>query len=240
MPVQALKTLVKKHLRYHPQKATHRVREVLALGREQHRAYCPPWEGDLIFELITQNGYRDCLETGFGTGSTAIYMLAATELGGGKVTSLDWSEQNFNDIGKDNVCASGFEARHALYERPSFEVMAEFLTEGRQFDFVFIDGWKTFDYLAYETFIINRMMPKGGCLMFDDSNLPSVQKLIRMLKAHYLFREIDYSRYGQSPKLRLYHILTTRSTARPYRAIIKTVDTEEQPPLQDWTFYARF
>ncbi len=188
----------------------------------------------MIFRLITQNGYRDCLETGFGTGSTATYMLAATEPRGGHVTSLDWSEQDFNHIGKANVRAAGFEDRHTLHERPSFEVMAEFLTAGRRFDFVFIDGWKTFDYLAYETFIINRMMPRGGCIMFDDSYLPSVRKLIGMLESHYRYEEIDYPRYGQGHRLRLYHLLTTRSPGRPYRAIIKTVETEEQPVVKHW------
>lgn len=240
MPVRAPRTWVKQRLRYHPLEATNGVREILARGAQQDRPYCPPWQGDLIFQLITRNGYENCLETGFGTGSTAIYMLAATEAGGGAVTSLDWSARNFNAIGKDNVRGSGFAARHTLHERPSFEVMAEFLTAGSRFDFVFIDGWKTFDYLAYETFIVNRMMPKGGCLMFDDSGLPSVRQLIGMLKSHYLFEEIDYRRYGQGHRLRLRHVLTTRSPARPYRAIIKTVNTEQQPTTSDWRFHARF
>ena len=34
------------------------------------------------------------------------------------------------------------------------------------FDFVFIDGWKTFDYLAYELFLLNRALSDGGCIMF--------------------------------------------------------------------------
>ena len=180
------------------------------------------------------------METGFGTGSTAVHMLAASASWGGNVLSIDWSEKNFNHIGKRNLERSGYGERHQLIERPSFEVMAELLIDRRQFDFVFVDGWKSFDYLAYECFVVNQLLPVGGCLMFDDAQLPSMRKLIKMLVGHYQYEEIDYIRFGQPTSLRIFQILTCRSLARPYRAFVKTLATKDQGPMKDGYFYSPF
>lgn len=75
-----------------------------------------------------------------------------------EVFSIDWSESQFNDIGRRNIERYGADGRHLLFEEPSWQVFPRLLTAGQQLDFVFINGWKTFDYLVYELFIINRML----------------------------------------------------------------------------------
>lgn len=237
-----LKRIVKNLLRYHPADETTAVRDALEKARTDHpnRPFCPSWEGDLIHSLISKNRYARCLETGFGTGSSTLYMLNATADCGGHVTSLDWSATNFNNIGKEIIAQSCMTARHTLIEEPSHMPMARLLTDGPTFDFAFIDGWKTFDYLAYEIFILNRLLRVGGCVMFDDTYLPSVRKIIAMLRRHYEYEEINYRKHGQPNTLRTFHILTTKKLHRPYRALIKTKDVSDQPPSRDWMFYRRF
>jgi predicted O-methyltransferase YrrM len=235
-----IRSLLKRLLHYRPLDATAVVRSFLDRVRTSDRPYCPDSEGDLIWSMIAKYGYRNCLETGFGTGSTAIYMLDATKANAGRVFSIDWSESQFNDIGRRNIERYGADGRHLLIEEPSWQVFPRLLTAGQQLDFVFIDGWKTFDYLVYELFIINRMLAVGGAIMFDDSYLPSVGKAIAVLKSHYGYREIEYGQYGQTFRLRLFHILTRRGLRRPYRALRKMLATEDQAPTRDWTFYRRF
>ena len=232
--------MVKRLLRYRPLKETFVVRRLLDEIRVPERPYCPAWEGDLIWLLITRAGYRNCLETGFGTGSTAIYMLDAIKERDGAVVSIDWSKDNFNDIGRRNISLYGPAGKHTLIEEPSWRVMPRLVAEGRTFDFVFVDGWKAFDYLVYELFLVNRMLTVGGVVMFDDSYLPSVRKAIGVLKAYYGYREIDYGSFGQDWRLRLYHIVTRRGIHRPYRAVQKTIATEDQAPTRAGTFYRRF
>ena len=146
-----IKRWLKEYLRYHPLRETMFVREIIEEMRESDLPYCPSWEGDLIWSLITLNHYSRCLETGFGTGSTALYMLDAVG-DHGDVVSIDISPASFNEIGSKNLRRAGIQRRHSLIEEPSERVLPKFFLEGRSFDFVFIDGWKTFDHLALEIY----------------------------------------------------------------------------------------
>jgi predicted O-methyltransferase YrrM len=232
---------LKSWLRYRPSDETAGVRRLLDVGRAPDRPYCAEHQGDFIFHLITTRRYMHCIQTGFGTGSTALYMLAALDkVGGGEVVSIDWSETNFNEVGRRHLARSGWLWRHSLVEEPSHGVVARFLNDGRRCDFVFIDGWKTFDYLAFELFAFNRMLADGGCVMFDDCQLPSVRRAINLLKRHYGYEEVDYRGLGVTWRLRLFQILTTGSLRQPYRALRKAVPLHAQPPTQDWTFYRHF
>jgi len=235
-----IKRFVKQALRYEPDDETRDVRRIIQDSPVSGRPYAPDDEGDLIFRLITRNNYRHCIETGFGTGSTALYMLAATQITGGSVVSIDWSEQNFNDIGRRTIAKSQFADRHSLIEAPSFLPMSEFLRDKKPIDFVFIDGWKSFDYLAYELFIINRLLRDDGCIMFDDSHLPGVRRAVSLLKHHYGYREIDYAQYGEPLSLRIFQCLTRRSLFRPYRALQKVTPVAAQRQTLDYTFYKPF
>ena len=204
------------------------------------RPYCPIWQGDVMVRLLCEHGLRDCIETGFGTGSSALYMLAGSEQARGRVLSIDWSESNFNALGRALIAESGLSERHELIERPSHEVMAELLVEKRAFDFAFVDGWKTFDYLAYEVFILNRLLRDGGFVMFDDAYLPSVGKIVGLMTTHFGFREIRYRDYGETSRLRVWMAASHRRFSRPYRVLRKEVPVERQPATLDWLFFRKF
>lgn len=236
---KSVKSAIKSLLRYRPMAETTEIQEKLAVLSSLHpgRPVCPAWEGDLMHALIREGGFKNCLETGFGTGSTALYMLDATRPFGGRVTSIDWSPDNFNAIGRQVIDRSGMADRHQLIERQSYLVMAEMLTANQSLDFVFVDGWKTYDYLAYECFIINRLLNVGGVIMFDDAYLPSVRHIGRLLSGHFGYEEVAYE--NDSWGLRLWQIATTRRYHRPYTAFRKTLATENQAPTQDWNFFTR-
>jgi predicted O-methyltransferase YrrM len=235
-----MRAAIKRLLTYTPMPETAEVRRMLERGRVDGRPYCAPWQGDFIFRVITTRGYTRCVETGFGTGSTALHMLEAVGPRGGSVVSIDWSDANFNEIGRRNVAQSRFADRHTLIEEPSWRAMPRVAAEAGAVDFVFIDGWKTFDYLAYELFLLNRALSDGGCIMFDDAHLPSVRRAIAMLKRHYGYDEVDYANFGETAAQRAYHVLTTRGVARSCRAVLKAVPLERQPPTHEWTFYRPF
>jgi predicted O-methyltransferase YrrM len=232
-----MKKFIKRFLAYRPLEETSDVRRSLAAVRNPNFPFCPDWEGDFIWSVITTHKLRKSLETGFGTGSTALYMLSAT--GGGEVTSIDWSATQFNEIGKRLLEQTNAKS-HTLIEEPSERALSRLYIEGRAFDFAYLDGWKTFDHLALETYIVNRMLKDGGVLMFDDTRMPSVNKIARMLVSHYNYQEIAYTDHNENWRLRLWHILTTRSLRRPYRAFLKATRVEDQPAFKDYRFFRRF
>lgn len=199
--------------------------------------YCHPEEGDLLYLLLQEIEGHACLEMGFHTGSTALYMANATADRGGRVTSVCLDAEADAARGEKLLRDNGVASRHRLMHINSNRAVPELFLAGEKFDFVFMDGWKTFDHLLMELYFINQMLQPGGAIVFDDSYMPSVRQAIRLLKRYYGYTEIDYGNYRQTLKLRLFQVLTYRTLYRPYRALIKSVDTADQPPIRDWHFY---
>ena len=235
-----LKRILKNVLRYQPLRSSEPARHLVGSARTQGRPYCPDSEGDLIHSLISTYQYRRCLETGFGTGSTAVYMLHAAEPFDGEIVSVDWNEININHLGRALLKRSNMASRHRLIEKDSNKVIPELYLAGERFDFIFIDGRRTFDQLLFELFMMNRMLNPGGAIVFDDSWLPSVQRAIRLLKRHYGYEEVDYRLHNHGWRLRVFQFLITASLRRPYRAFHKVLDVEDQAPTRDHYFYRRF
>ena len=90
-----LKRYVAEYLRYRPLLETAPVREAIEKMRLPGYPYCHPEEGDLLYLLLQEIEGEACLEMGFHTGSTALYMSNAVAARDGRVTSVCL------DVGKD-------------------------------------------------------------------------------------------------------------------------------------------
>ena len=232
-----LKRYVAEYLRYRPLLETAPIREAIEKMRLPGYPYCHPEEGDLLYLLLQEIEGEACLEMGFHTGSTALYMANAVAARDGRVTSVCLDVGKDATRGKKLLSDNGFSARHRLIQINSNRAVPELFLANEKFDFIFMDGWKTLDHLMMELYYINQMLCTGGAIVFDDSFMPSVRAAIRLLKRYYGYTEVDYKMYRQTKKLRLFQILTSRTLYRPYRALIKSVDTEAQKPIRDWHFY---
>ena len=232
-----LKRAVKNLLRYEPLPQTAAIRETIDIHNVDGQPFCPSSEGDLIYSLITKNDFKNCLEVGFFTGSTALYIAAATAPLKGRATSICLDKDDVVVRGQALLQSEGYSELHRVIRQNSNIALPELFSSGEQYDFVFVDGWKTFDHLAFEIYLINQMLQHGGVVAFDDSHMPSVRKAIELLKSYYGYEEIEYKDHNHSLRLRLFHCLIYRSIHRPYRALKKTIKTEDQPPFQDMTFH---
>jgi hypothetical protein len=96
--------------------------------------------------------------------------------------------------------------------------------EGRQFDFAFIDGYHTFEAAFVDFFFIDRMLPVGGVIAFDDLCYPAVKKLVRFIIQNRDYTALDApsGTYRKSWKRRLVEPLL-RSRLKPE---ITTPDVE--------------
>ncbi len=234
-----LRRFISNKLRYVPLGATASVRTAINRAKSEGRPYCPPYEGDLLFSLIRANGYRRCLETGFLTGSTALYMATAIVDGDGDVTSICVDDDDSVEHGLRLLEDAGHHGIHRLMRVNSNRALPELFLGGERFDLIFMDGWKTFDHLAFEMYLFNQLLETGGAVVFDDAYMPSVRMAIRLLIQYYEYKEVDYGAHNQSGRLRLFQILTRRSLRRPYRALTKMIDTNSQAPFLDWHFFRR-
>jgi predicted O-methyltransferase YrrM len=170
-------------------------------------------------------------------------MLQALADTDGEVVSIDRPDGPYNAVGTSLLEAAAERmtlASHRLIEDDSVNAIPRLFQAGEVFDLIFVDGWKTFDHLAAEIYYLSRMLKVGGVMVFDDAAMPSVNKAIQMLLAYYRYLEIDYKRYGQTRRLRTFHILTTKSIRRPYRGFLKGQAEASLAATQDWNYFARF
>lgn len=233
-----VKRYLKQALKYRPLPETAAVRQLIDNYRISGLPFCPPDEGDLLYCLANEKSNPCCLEIGFATGSTALYLLFGS--GSGSVVSIDYRQSDFDYLGTRLVARSGMGDRHRLIEENTNLVLPELFRRGERFDVMFLDGWKTFDHLLVDIYYCNQLLNLGGYLVFDDTRLPSAHKALRLLSRYYLYVEADAFRRLRSPQLRWWYLLTTRSPRKPYRAFLKTKDFADLEVSSNWSFWRRF
>jgi predicted O-methyltransferase YrrM len=235
-----LQKLIKQRLAYEGHLATETIRRLIDLHKKEatNLPWCTNQEGDFLFFLAQK--CKAALEIGFATGSTALYMLKGLSQNGGQLISVDYKQDEYEYLGVKLVKAAGYEDFHQLIEGNTDNVLPELMKKGSRFDLIFLDGWKTFDHLMLDIYYANQMFTVGGFIVFDDTRMPSVRRIISFLMTHYLYKEIDYRRYGENLRLRLWHVLTTQSLKRPFRGFVKKREFADLPISKDWNFYKHF
>ena len=220
-----LREIIKASVMYPGISVTNHLRQAIENKRRRGWPYCPSDEGDLLYWLAKEKPDCDALEVGFATGSTAIYILSG--LDSGRLVSIDYAQNEYDREGVALVENLGLSARHELIEKNSSIALPHIFESGRQFNLIFMDGWKTFDHIWVDTFFCSRMLNLGGYIVFDDARMPAVRKCISILRTYYEFEFVDsYLRVG-GWKQRLWHWLSTRSHFPPYIALKKVRDIGE-------------
>jgi len=204
--------------------------------------YCPSYEGDLLYRLAARPEISRAIEIGFATGSTALYLLEAIASKGGAVFSIDYKQDDFDNLGIETVAASPRRDAHTLLEGNSNLLLPRLLDQGERFDLVFLDGWKVFDHLLVDVYYTARMLREGGYMFFDDANMPSTRKVISLLSRYYQFEEIDYSAFGEGWRHLAWFALSQGGLrwGRPYRAFRKPRDFDKLPAISRYDFWSSF
>ena len=144
-------------------------------------------EGKFIENIIKKNGLDRCLEVGMAFGISAFYILS------NKNTTLISIDPNQSTQWENNgiklLKEFGFNKRHKCMEKKSYEALPELLKkEGEEsFDFVFIDGWHTFDYTLLDFFYANLLLKTNGFIVIDDALHAGVKSCVSYLDSNYKF-----------------------------------------------------
>ena len=120
-----------------------RVKSFLKSKKDEWRYWNVPFEdGQVLFDLIIEHGYKKGLEIGTSTGHSTIWMAWAMSKTGGKVITIEIDEDRFKTA-VENITKAGLidfvDARLA-------DAHKEVRQLGGTFDFVFSDadkGWYT-------------------------------------------------------------------------------------------------
>ncbi len=156
-----------------------KVRNFLADNRYGWRDMnVPAIDGQLLYDIIVQNGYTRALEIGTSTGHSAIWIAWALSKTGGKLITIEVNESRYREA-LENFKEAGLsdyiDARHADAHKLVTELKGPF-------DFVFSDADKNW----YKNYFID-VDPKlvvGGC--FTAHNISGRRSRYRSGQAEFL------------------------------------------------------
>ncbi len=126
-------------------------------GGQWHDLNVPSSDGQLLFDIIVKNGYKDALEIGTSTGHSGIWIAWALSKTGGKLITMEIDESrhkealaNFKEAGLSAFIDARLGNAHDLVKE----------VEG-PFDFVFSDADKDW-YINYFK-DVSQKLKSGGC-----------------------------------------------------------------------------
>lgn len=207
-------------------------------------------EARYIQNLIVENDFRTCLETGVAYGASTVAIcsaLAAAEARGGGVKHYGVDPCQFQTYSGAAIAAlreCGLDHLFELCEGQSHLMLPKLIERGVTVDFALIDGMHTFDYTLIDLFFSDKLLRPGGIICVHDMNLPAKRKALKYLMRYRQYRRLDAlkksfsERAGAALKEALKFepakSLNYLTTVEPMMTLQKV--SSEEPP---WNFYAR-
>ncbi len=163
------------------------VRDAHGAGRPLHSSVSRV-EGEHLSALIAAHpGIVTTLEIGCAYGISALYMCdALRDRPGARHTIIDPVQTGvWEGIGIAQLERAGIDF-FELIEEPSELALPELLRRAGpdSFDFVFIDGWHTFDQVIVDLYFANRLVRPGGFIALDDCDWPAVATALSYVETY--------------------------------------------------------
>ena len=210
-------------------------------------SHIPLAYAEALFRVVRDTRPHVCVEIGMALGTSALAILAGLEAAGGtgKLISIDPKQtEKWRGAGRAAVERAGFGEHHDLLVEPDYTALPALLRMGLRADFGYIDGWHTFDHAMLDFWYIDKMMPVGSVIGFNDCGMAGVDKAIGFVQSHRKYEEIGAGLpvdYGQLGRTRLLGRLM-RGRSRGWRLrqhqdrYFRKVEDWQAP----WDFYAPF
>ena len=148
-------------------------------------------EGEFLFKMIKKYDYKKCVEVGLAFGISAMYILNAIQsYKNNFLISIDpYQTEQWNNMGLKLIKEVSLSKNHTLMEEKSYTALPKLLEEYGEgsFDFIFIDGWHTFDYTLVDFFYADLLVKVDGMIIVDDVLHKGVNKFEKYIKSNYGF-----------------------------------------------------
>lgn len=147
-----------------------------------------------LYNVVRQERPRVIVEVGLAYGASALTMLTALRDNGdgGRLISIDpMQTRHWKGCGVAAIARAGLADQHQLVEDYDYHALPRLLADGVTCQFAYIDGWHTFDYTLVDFWYIDKMMPAGGVVAFNDCGWPAVDKVIKFVLTHRRYTELN-------------------------------------------------
>jgi len=155
----------------------------------------PLTECQQLYQVVCREQPSVSLEVGMAFGlSTLAICQGLIETGGNQHIVMDpYQESDYQGTALRHLERAGLRHLADFYLESSHEVLPRLEAAGTCVDFAFVDGIHLVDYTMVEFFYIDRMLRRGGLLVFDDLQLPSIRKVVRFAVANRGYRDESHS-----------------------------------------------
>jgi predicted O-methyltransferase YrrM len=158
--------------------------------------------GEFLGQMISRAGALRTLETGCGSGLSALFILQATLKNGAGVGShviMDPDQDSFfHGVGTRLIKNAGAWDKVAFYQERSQIVMPRLWADGQIFDAIFIDGDHRFDGAFCDAYFAHRLLKPGGILIIDDIWMDAVYLVCHFMEETYRYLSIGELQEGYS------------------------------------------
>jgi predicted O-methyltransferase YrrM len=150
-----------------------------------------PREGSFLFDILAKDpGLAKTLEVGCAYGLSSLHICLATK---GRPNAMHtiidpFQFTQWRGIGVRHLEEAGLRSWELIQRRSEFALpdLAESIPGS--YDFIFIDGWHTFDHSLVDCFYAGRLLRSGGVLVIDDVNFPAVRMMVNHLLTYPCYK----------------------------------------------------
>jgi predicted O-methyltransferase YrrM len=136
-------------------------------------------QGDALRDLAKTEGAARTIEVGLALGISALFLCQAVSDRGGRHTAIDpFQAESWNGAGLRTLREAGVEELVEVIEEESQLALPRLVSEGREFDFAFVDGDHRFEGVFLDLYFMTRLVKSGGVVVVDDMWMPSVRTAV--------------------------------------------------------------
>jgi predicted O-methyltransferase YrrM len=153
-------------------------------------------EGALLFNTIRDDiSIVKTLEVGCAFGLSSLHICKALQSRTrASHTIIDpFQTTQWDGVGVKHLEEAGIRFFNLVEVKSEF-ALPRILEQGEgRFDFIFIDGWHTFDHTLLDCFYATRLLRVGGYLAIDDVIFPAVRRVVDFVlnyPCYELFRSL--------------------------------------------------
>ncbi|MDJ0708008.1 MAG: class I SAM-dependent methyltransferase, partial [Leptolyngbyaceae cyanobacterium MO_188.B28] len=172
----------------------YKTRQVIGKSGEVHklRSEIDRNEGKFIYEIICNDSkILNTLEVGCAYGLSSLHICSALKgRPGASHTIIDpFQDKHWDGVGIKNLEEAGFNFFHFMEVKSEIALPSLLAEKEGQIDFIFVDGFHTFDHTLIDCFYATRLLRVGGYLVIDDLTFPSIERVVDFLKNYPCYEE---------------------------------------------------
>jgi predicted O-methyltransferase YrrM len=160
-----------------------------------------PAEGQALCDWVCRERASRTIEIGLAYGLSALSICEGLLMSGQQearhVTVDPFQTTGFKDCALQILEQAGVDTMIEHHSEGSEILLPKFLSEGRQFDFAFVDGSHMFDFVFMDLIFLGRILQPGSIVFLDDYQLPAIAKAAAFCVNNLGWMIEDVSRFDE-------------------------------------------